>query len=202
MRRTALPPPPLFVLSQFAVPPGGQACMSAVTITPESQVAEFQLHPATMTPRGGPPLDLVLSAPGYRSVLAVPGGYPGGSVELPISPPRHAEIGSACFVNRGHSAVLLPGSAEARTVARSTTLIDGKSVVGDIALTFSQRAQQSLLSRIGAAFAHASNLTDHLLPAWLIWLIAVLVAFGVPAAVIASLYLALRESERPPARVP
>jgi hypothetical protein len=44
-------------------------------------------------------------------------------------------------------------------------------------------------------FDHASNLTDHLVPAWLIWAIAVIVALGVPAATLAAFCLALREDE-------
>ena len=190
-------PPALFALSDYPLPPGGSACMNTITITPQSQVAEFDLRPAKQTPAGGPPVDLVLSAPGYRYVLAVPGGYPGGSVALPITPPKRAEIGTACFLNKGHSAVLLPGTSEPRTVARSGTLIDGSSVVGDIALSFVQQRPQALADRLGEVFAHASNLTDHLIPSWLIWLIAVLAAFGVPAGVVLALYVALREAEPP-----
>jgi hypothetical protein len=188
-------PAALFVVTEFSLPPGAQACMSTVTVTPQSQVASFQLRPAKPTPSGGPPVDLVLSAPGYRSVLAVPGGYPGGSVALPITPPKRPEIGTACFVNKGRSTVLLPGTTEPRTVSRSGTLINGKSVVGDIALSFLASTPQSLLDRLGEVFGHASNLTDHLAPAWLIWVLAVLVAFCVPIGIVAAFFIAMRESE-------
>lgn len=188
-------PTALFAVSEFSVPPGGQACMSSVAMTPSSRVSAFLLRPARRTPAGGPPVELVLSAPGYRATLRVPGGYPGGSVALPIAPPHRAELGMACFVNRGKSTVLFGGTAEPRTVSRSRVLIDGRAAVGDIALTFYDSRSRSLLDHLGEAFDHASNLTDRLIPVWLIWLLAVLVAFGMPLAVTAAFYLSLREDE-------
>lgn len=91
--------------------------------------------------------------------------------------------------------MLLSGTVEPRTVARSATSIDGKTVVGDIALTFLADRQRSLLDRLGEIFGHISVMTDHLLPVGLIWLLAVLVALGVPCAAVAALYLSLREDE-------
>ncbi len=188
-------PPALFGVTSFELAPHGQACMRAVTITPQSRVAVFELRPAKQTPSGGPPVHLVLTAPGYRALLAVPGGYPGGVVSLPIAAPKRAEIGTACFVNEGHSTVLLPGTAEPRTISRSTMLINGRYVVGDVALSFVENGPHSLISRLGEIFEHASNVTDRLVPVWLIWILTVIVAFGVPVAVVAALYLALREGE-------
>ena len=169
--------------------------MSSVAMTPASRVASFLLRPEKRTPAGGPPVELMLSAPGYRATLHVPGGYPGGSVALPIAPPRRAELGTACFVNRGKSVVLFDGTTEPRTVSRSHVLLDGHAAVGDIALTFYDSGSRSLAGHLGEVFDHASNLTDRLIPVWLIWLLAVLVAFGVPLAVTAAFYLSLREDE-------
>jgi len=183
------------VLNEFSVPPRQQACMESVAVEPSSDIAEFQLWPTKAGPRGGPPVELVLSASGYRGVVHVPGGYPGGAVTLPFTPPAHTLIVTACFINRGRSTVLLTGTSEPRTVARSATRIDGRSVVGDIALTFLENRERSLLDQLGEVFGHASVLTDHLLPVWLIWLLAVLVALGVPVGAVAAFYLALREDE-------
>src|SRR5580658_454696 len=89
-------PSALFAVSEFAVPPHQQACMDSITVEPDSRIAQFQLRPAKPTPQGGPPIELVLRAPGYRATVKVPGGYPGGGVALPIiPPPTHALIGSA-----------------------------------------------------------------------------------------------------------
>lgn len=188
-------PAALLAVTPFTVKPGQQACMDEVTMEPDGRIAEFQLRPVKPVPQGGPPVDLVLSAPGYRALLAVPGGYPGGSVALPIVPPRRSEIGTACFVNRGRTAVNLIGTTEPRTVSRSTTTIDGRSVVGDIALTFADSRSRTLLERLGEAFRHASNLTGGLLPVGLIWALTALVALGVPLATLAAFYLTMREDE-------
>jgi hypothetical protein len=188
-------PAALLAVSEFPLPAHGTACMGSVAVTPAGEVASFRLRPAKPTPRGGPPVELVLSAPGYRATLAVPGGYPGGGVALPIAPPRRAEIGTACFVNRGSTTALLDGTTEPRTVSRSRTQIDGRTVVGDIGLTFLEARPTSLLEHMGEIFDHASNLTDTLVPAWLIWVLAVLVALGVPAAVVTALWRSLREDE-------
>jgi hypothetical protein len=191
-------PAALFGVTPFVVPGHGQACMNAVTITPQSEIVRFGLRPVGPAPHGGPPIQLVLSAPGYHYVLHVPGGYPGGSVALPISPPHTAVVGTACFVNTGSGGVVLPGTVEPRTISRSSpTLVDGREAVGDIALSFVESRRQALGDRVGEIFAHASNLTDQLLPTWLIWLFVVLVAFGVPAAIVSAIYVALREAEAP-----
>ncbi|MHB8491966.1 MAG: hypothetical protein ACYDA6_07125 [Solirubrobacteraceae bacterium] len=186
-------PKPIVATAHFAVPPSGRACISSVTIPTAGHLAEFHLQPVTPTPPGNLRVSLVLSAPGYTSKQQVTHVRSGAPVALPITPPRRDVIGTACFINEGHDAVLLAGSTEARTVARSPTQIDNVPVVGDIALTFLQRRPQSLADRLNEVFSHASNLTEALLPVWLIWVLAVLVAFGLPAAIIASLYLALRE---------
>lgn len=188
-------PAALFSVSEFTVPPGGRACMSAVGVTPNSRVAEFRLRPATSTLRGGPPVELKLRARGYSSSLRVPGGYPGGSVALPIRPPTHPLIGAACFTNLGRSKVLLEGTTEPRTISRSALDIDGHAVTGDIYLSFSDSQPRSLLNRLSEVFGHASNLTDRLVPVWLIWLLTVLVTIGVPCGATAAFFLALHEDE-------
>jgi hypothetical protein len=196
-QRVAETPAPgaIFALTTFPLAPRGEACMSGVTITPQSQLAQFLVRPATPTPSGGPPLELRLEAPGYHSALPIGGGYPGGTATVPITPPHREEIGTVCFVNRGATVALLTGSAEARTISRSPLTIDGRRVTGDIGLAFRESTPQSLLGDLGEAFAHASSLTDHLLPAWLIWVIAIVVAFALPSAIVVAFLRALREDE-------
>jgi hypothetical protein len=104
-------------------------------------------------------------------------------------------IAEACFVNEGGTVVDLIGTTEPETVTRSATTIGGKSVAGDIALTFLGAHSHSLLEELGVIAEHASNLTDGLLPPWLLWLLAIVVAFGVPSCVVAALYLAVRVTD-------
>jgi hypothetical protein len=193
-------PNALSVTTPYQLAPGEQACMTAVAVEPNSLAAQFELHPATPSPQGGPPVALVLSAPGYRSVSRLAGGYPGGLATLPVTPPKHSLLASACFVDEGHTDVVLVGSSEPRTYSRSTMSVGGASVVGDVALTLFDTHPSSLLARAGTIFGHASNLTDHLIPVWLIWILAVLVLFGVPLGVLAAFYTALREDEAAAAR--
>ncbi len=99
---SAVPAPnALTATTSYQLAPREQACMTAVAVEPNSLAAQFELHPATPSPQGGPPVALVLSAPGYRSVSQLAGGYPGGLATLPMTPPRHSLLATACFVDRG-----------------------------------------------------------------------------------------------------
>jgi hypothetical protein len=189
-------PPALYSVTPFVIAPHGKACMSSVALDAHSAFAQFTLFPVKRTKAGTAPVDLVLSAPGYRGVAKVPGGLPGGVATVRIvPPPARSLIGSACFVNLGTTSVALNGTTEARTVSRSPTILDGRAVVGDIALQFMSRPQP-LLDEIDATFGHASNLTDGLVPVWLIWILALLLCAGVVLGPVAALYLAMREDEQ------
>jgi hypothetical protein len=187
-------PPALFGASAFTVPPHGSACMSQVTVTPDSALVSFGLRPVPGR-AVGPPVDLTLTAPGYHAVVHVPGGYPGGAATLPVAAPRRPVIATACFTNRGRAPVLLTGTIEPRTISRSRLVLDGQEVFGDISIGFLQARPTPLIDRLGQVFGRASNLTDGLIPAWLVWVIAILVAFGVPAGIVAAFWTALAEDE-------
>jgi hypothetical protein len=143
--------------------------------------------------QSGPPIELVLRGSGYESRTRLGARYAGGRATLPIVAPRHSLVGTACFANRSKETVRLDGTAEPRTTSRSATRVDGRLVPGDIALAFLDSRRSSLLDRSAEIFDHASNLTDHLVPAWLIWTLAVLVAVGVPVATMAAFYLSLKQ---------
>lgn len=188
-------PNPLFVAGGFTIPPRREGCMDSVGIPRDAHLAVFNIRPAVATPRGGPPLELRLQAPGYLARAQVPAGYPGGVAAIPIRPPASDVIGSACFLNRGGSPLLIAASTEPRTVSRSPTTVAGRQVYGDIVLSFVDNGHASLWSRLGDVFGHASALTDRLVPVWLVWVIATLIAFGVPTAIVLALFLALREDD-------
>jgi hypothetical protein len=189
-------PPAFYAVTEFLVPPHEQACMSSIAIDANSRVAVIELSPAKPNKHGGPPVDIVLRAPGYHAVVKVPGGYPGGSATLPIVPPaKRAEIGTACFVNKGKTTVALNGTTEPRTVSRSLTKINGRPVPGDIALTFLDSRQRPLLDEINETFEHAATLTDGLVPVFAVWVFALLVLATMTLGTVAAFYLALREDE-------
>ncbi|HEX4188703.1 MAG TPA: hypothetical protein VHY83_12475 [Solirubrobacteraceae bacterium] len=189
---TGIPAPPaLEKVNSVALAPGGQACMSSVAVPQRSRLARLRLSP--LPGQGGPPLELVLRAPRYESRTQLRAGYGKGRATMPILAPPRAMVGTACFVNRGTRGVLLDGTTEPRTASRSALRLDGRPVAGDIALEFLDDRRPSLLDRTAEVFDRASNLTDRLVPPWLIWILAALVALGVPCGTLAAFYLALRE---------
>jgi|SRR5271166_481240 len=188
-------PAALFQVSPFALAPHERACMFPIVTTSNSELAQFQLWAAKAGSHSVPPVEILLSAPGYRATGRLPGGFPGGVATVAISPPKQSLIATVCFVNPGPGSVLLYGTTEPRTLANTATQLDGSPVPGDIALSFLQSHPRSLLDSAGEVFDHASNLTDRLVPVWLIWVLAVILLLGVPSAIVVSFDLALRQDE-------
>lgn len=197
-------PPALSAPSMFSLAPGQSACMSLVAVEPASRVATFSLLPAGASSKAPsqhlqrlprPAVELTLTASGFQASARTAAGYGAKSVSVRIDPPRHALLSTACFVDRGTIPVLLEGSSEARTITRSATVVNGTSVVGDIALSFAAAPRRSLLDSLGDVFGRASALTEGLVPVGLIWALALLVALVVPLGVVAALYLAVREDD-------
>jgi hypothetical protein len=192
-------PPPLFALGEFQVAAGQQACMEKVSLLPHGDVAQFLLPGTSRASGASAAIELVLTAPGYVARAQLPPGHPGGPVALPISAPSHSELGTVCLVNRGPGVLVLLGSKEARSFPRSQLVIAGTSVVGELSLAFLESHTHSLLERVGTVFSHASNLTEHLIPVWLIWILAAVFALGLPAAMLGAFYLSLAQDEARPA---
>lgn len=193
---TSVPAPPaLSTLDYFSLAPGQQACMGQVTITSNSGLAEFIVQPARSTSKATQRIELQLSAPGYNSTATATAPASRTALQVPITPPRHDTVGMVCFVNRGRAAVTFYGTNEPRSVTRSPLVVAGTPEIGEITLTLRSAKASSLSDRLGEVFEHASNLTDDLVPVWLIWLIALLTCIGVPIALLAAFYLALAEED-------
>jgi hypothetical protein len=187
-------PRALFKATLFTIAPRGRACMSSLTLPPNGRILALELGEAS----GGhtnPPLDVLLTAPGYRALVRVPSEQSEGEVQIPVRPPRHYAIGSACLINRGNASAVLSGSTEARSTSRVKLTLDGRPTEGDIALTFLNSRRESRLSRLAEVFGHASNLTDHLIPVWLIWVLGICSLLTLPALTVALFHRAVREDE-------
>jgi hypothetical protein len=184
----------LFATAPAYIPAHQQACASAVTVTPSSGIAAFQLAATPGTENQSWPLELTLSGPAYRAAasIEVPGGV-SGRQDFQIRPPKRALLASACVRNNGHTPVALEETAGAFTNPRSRLAIDGKRAPGELMLTFYERKPRSRLTHLGAVVEHASNLTDRLVPGWLIWLLLALTLIGIPVGIIAALHGSLRE---------
>lgn len=188
-------PRALFKATLFTIPAHGRACMSDTTLPPNGRILQLELGEVSGGAHGNPPIDALLTAPGYSELAHLPSEQGEGAVQLPIRPPPHYVVGSVCLINRGGTPAGLAGSTEPRSISRSMLTINGKGAAGDIALTFLDSRPQSRLSRLGEVFGHASNLTDHLIPVWLVWIIAVTALLAVPVATVAFFRRALREDE-------
>lgn len=188
-------PGPLFSLAQFTVPAHGRACMESVTVTPSSQLIAFTVFPVGKGKDGGPPLELSLDAPGYHTHTTLSGGYSGGAAQLPITPPPRPLIATVCFHNRGSRPAALTGSAEARTIARTPLTINGAPRAGDVSITLYQREPRDALQLLGQLAAHASNLTDGLIPPALVWILGLLCVLGVPTATVLALHASLSSED-------
>jgi hypothetical protein len=192
-------PTAVFSAARYTLPPEGRACMPNVAVTPDSRQVVFSLFPIKRTRHGGPPVEFVLRGSGYRTATRLHGGYPGGSATLPITPPSHSLLVTACFINVGHRPVSMVGTDEARTISRSIPLtLDGTQQPGDIAFTFLTGRSEDSLDLLGTIAVHASNLTDGLLSPLLVWIIGVLTAFGVPVLVVLAFRSSLAEAEPEP----
>ena len=190
-----VPGPGSQVPHRYRIEPDARACMNAVSFEPHGDLAAFTVVPARRSARRALRIELVLRAGAYRERVKTAAGYRGGPTTVAITPSPRAAIGNACFVNRSDRTVLLYGTTDPRTVTRSGMVVDGKGAPGSASLTFYDTRTRSLLSKLGDAFAHASNLTDHLMPVTFLWLVAVLTLLMLPVAAIAALYVALREPE-------
>jgi hypothetical protein len=175
---------PLLSTTAFPLAGNQRACMNAVTVTHQSGIAAFELFPGARSEQTGPPLELLLSAPGYRAVARLPAGGYGARVEFQIAPPPHSLIGSACLINRGRTPVILEGTTDPRLTSRSALTIDGKQVVGNLTLTFLNRRMRSRLAGLGEYFEHVSNLTDRLVPVWLVWILFIVTLLAVPIVIV------------------
>jgi hypothetical protein len=197
----ALAPNAALKISAFTLRPRQRMCMSAVTVTPRSRIAQFRLYPPAAAGNVGPPLNLLLRAPGYRFAADLASGaYGSRFVEFTITPPPRAVIGTACVLDAGGSAVPLEGTTDPRTTSRSALTLDGKPVTGNLTLRFFEWHRVSKLQNLGEIFERVSNLTDRLVPFWLVWLLAVSALFAVPIGIVAAFHRALREDDSGSAR--
>lgn len=185
-------PPPLNVISQFPVSPRQPACMSSVGIESDSRLVQFELHPTAPT-ASTPAVQVALSSPGYRASATVARGFPGGVTTVPVTPPPRAAIVTVCFSTHGHGTALLGGSTEGRTTTRSQLTLAGRPVPGQITLAFYEAGSKSLLDRLGTIFSRAANMTGQIVPAWLVWALALTIALGLPGGLCRALLGALRE---------
>jgi hypothetical protein len=139
-------------------------------------------------------MDLLLTGRGYKGEAHLASEGYANRVEFQIPPPRHSLIGNACIINRGRTSLPLEGTS-APNASRSALTINGKRVAGNLTLIFLEDLPKTRVRHLGTAFEHISNLTDRLVPVWLVWVFMISLLLGVPVAIVAAVYRAVRDDE-------
>ena len=178
--------------------PGEQACQDGIDV-PQGGGFDAVTVPLDTFGRTGPPLQVVVRRTGARDVLArgsLPGGYTGagGATTIRVTPavPEGTRI-AVCLRNAGSVRVGIRGNAD--IASPTTTLLQqGKPVGADAALTF-VRARRSTLSGFGVSADHAALFKAGWVGPWTFWVLAALVALGVPALLAFALARAGREDD-------
>jgi hypothetical protein len=84
------------------------------------------------------------------------------------------------------------------TVSTSSATVDGEGIPGDLAVEFTSPEARSLLTRLPAAFRHASVFRPGGVGAWTYWVLIALVAIGAPLALARALVRAGDDDADPP----
>lgn len=185
-------PPPFSERALVDVEAGQELCALDVVLTPRTAVAELALDQGR-----NPAPDLVFTAraAGYASPpVRIPGGTRGGHpVRATFVPPGREVLGRVCLRNTGERRARFVATNEFRTMARERTTVAGKEVPPDVVLTFLEARPVSLLSYLSRAVDHMTAFRGFLGAGWIVWPLLVLVAAGVPLALLWTLYRALRD---------
>lgn len=183
-------PNPVNTESQVRLKAGSRLCLTRTLLSPRTEIAELVVMQGDAPT---PPLEVVAEGPGYRSPVArIPASEPGRHpVTARIQPPDRELIGQLCVRAAERKPVTFVGTVEFRTITRSIGTIDGTPIGEDVALKFYTEERVSALSELGNIVDRMTISRGFLGAAWVVWALIVLVAVGVPAAVLAALHRSL-----------
>ena len=143
------------------------------------------------------PLELTLRGPGFlahgRFENYAPGVQTAVTSRLDRVPDR-AGSGELCVLNTGPRKVNLIGSGQAAFLSLPVTYLGATPVVDvDPAITFTTGEEKSVVERRATIFDHAAAFTD-VIPAWLMWPLALLFVLGLPLGLAWALLLSARNT--------
>ncbi|MBA3328848.1 MAG: hypothetical protein H0T43_11165, partial [Solirubrobacterales bacterium] len=122
------------------------------------------------------------------------GAYRGETVlRTPIDAPARSLLGRLCVVNAGRVGVDLLGTIEPRTQTVSQTTVDGAETPVDPQLTLYEREGRRLISRLPDVLERMATFKGAFVAPWVLWILAALTFAGVPAAIVVTIRVALRE---------
>ena len=179
-----------FANVEVPVRAGGEACVADVTISARARGAHFQ----AVGPQGraGPPFDVSVTGPGYRSESRIPPGWGPDQTRLsaPIEPPDESLRGTVCIRNTGTRRAKLFATNEVVISNRVSSTIDGEASPAEISLTFTRRRDVPIADRPGLLFQRATMFGPF--GPWVAWLLAIALTVGAPLLVLWAVFAAGR----------
>ena len=182
-------PPPTLSESPVVLPAGKRLCITRTLLSPRADVVELIVSEQQKRPT--PALELVAEGKGHRAAVRIPPGPAGRHpVTARLNPPDRDLIGQVCV--RARSEVVLVGTTEFHSISRSISFIDGERIPPDPALKFYTADEVGLLDDLGGVVDRMTIARGFLGASWIVWGLLVLVAVGVPAAVLTAFARTLR----------
>jgi hypothetical protein len=191
----SIPQPPSVVSVELVhLKPREAACLHDVVMDTHSERALFQ---ATANGKPTVPLRLDLRGDGYRASVPVPASSYKNEEIINVgvpAPPRDALV-TACVTNLGpRPAALLATTAPERGVPYAT--LGDEPITTNPWLGFYEARRTSIADRLPTIFDRMAIFRPPFIGSWLLWPLAALFVFGVPALAVLAYGRALRDDAR------
>lgn len=175
-------PPPFAVQENIRLAAGEEVCLDSVAIDAGAEIAEFTV---TSEAKSGQPLRVSATAPGYRAVGRVSGGYASPqTMHVPLEPPSQSVLAEFCVANRGNRKLDLLGAHEPRTASRPVARVNGVEVAPDLTLRYLEGGSGSVVDRIGSLVDRMSAFRPPVLEKPVLWLVLALLVLVLPVSAI------------------
>jgi hypothetical protein len=174
---------------------GGEVCLQGIEFGPGAKY----VYVTVQAERPAGPIALRLSAPGYRATARQAGELKGTvPLHVPVTPAaREVGGGTLCLRNEGRHRTAFYGVPPGRGSAPVTTTVDGRVIKQQLSVTLLTSPSKSLGSRLGTMFDHMAAFRP--VTGWEIWILALLLAVGVPVAIAVALLRSAAADDEPPA---
>jgi hypothetical protein len=183
-------------------PRGGVVCEEPIAVA--KPITNIRFNAGTRG-RPGTPLDVTVSRWGNGGGVLAAGHVPGGWVDN--GTPRQVHVKevaagqnvSICIRNRGLVPAYVFGDlgsggvgtklgADPRpTITPAQASVDGKSISGDISMSFVGVKARSLLSRLPDVFERASLFRPRFVEPWMLWLLFAAILIAAPLVLVRAL---------------
>jgi hypothetical protein len=174
-------PKPLYTATTVPLRPGQRACLDRAVVDRYSEQARLLVY---LHGRPPAPLELTLVGRGYSAAARVPATYADSRpVQVAVRPPSRPTEVTICVRNAGARRVALFASDD-RTKSRSQDRVDGRPVVPNFDVIFTERRPVSIATRLPVSLERASAFRFFGVSPATLWPLLILFAVGVPLAVL------------------